>query len=547
MADSEGFGFENSTQRTSTAFSKFSESASRLHGNKIYIAWFEDDVSGYKQLWRGSMNVDGTGWNATQLTSFTSATQRYGVTFEIVGNQIHFVWCESLCSSMYTGETSLNGTSITPVLRQSQGSSGSQQAGQITMGSDGNKLYYMWNAQDSRVYTGSMNLDGTNFSAVQQASTILPSNPDLYIKDGVIYYAWSEYDIPSSRRQIWTATMNTDLTGWSATQRTTSSSDKQFVEIKVDSGKVYMVWQESDGSNHQIATAVMNANGSGFSSAVRTNTASTKYFPNLVVKDPYIYYIWSESDGSNDQVWTAQMDTAGTTFAATKQTTSAFSKWSTDLLLTETKIYYNWNEPDGSGFRQIWTADGTYTKAIDDSSIVTATVPSSLTFTVAGVSSGAACANSGGNASVTTTSSTIPFGTYTGAATKIACQTLTVSTNATNGYVVTVEQNQVMTSGGGDTMKAFSGTYGTPTTWATPPGLGTESYFGFTTDDTDYSNFQTAKYGSFAADETPYNIAVETDPVADEVNVMSYQLEVTDLQESGIYTNNIMYVATAIF
>ena len=44
-----------------------------------------------------------------------------------------------------------------------------------------------------------------------------------------------------------------------------------------------------------------------------------------------------------------------------------------------------------------------------------------------------------------------------------------------------------------------------------------------------------------------YNIAIETDPVSDEINVISYQLEVTDLQESGVYTNNIMYIATAIF
>ncbi len=178
---------------------------------------------------------------------------------------------------------------------------------------------------------------------------------------------------------------------------------------------------------------------------------------------------------------------------------------------------------------------------------VTATVPSTLTLTINGVASGNACSNSGSNASVTTTSSTIPFGIYTGAQTKIACQTLTVSTNATNGYIVTVEQDQDLTSAGSDTMKAFSGTYATPTTWATPPGSGTESFFGFTTDDTGYSSFQTAKYAGFAVDNTPYAIMTGPEPVVDEENVISYQLEVTNLQEAGVYSNTVMYIATAMF
>ncbi|MBU0648056.1 hypothetical protein KJ855_02650 [Patescibacteria group bacterium] len=205
---------------------------------------------------------------------------------------------------------------------------------------------------------------------------------------------------------------------------------------------------------------------------------------------------------------------------------------------------------DQRGYNRIGVPDVgayEYSAGLDETLVVTATVPSTLTFTVAGVSAGVVCANAGGNASVTSTGSTMPFGTYGGAQTKIVCQTLTVSTNATDGYVITVEQNQDLTSGGSDTMKTFSGTYAIPTIWASPPGSGTESYFGFTTDDTDYSDFQVSKYGSFGGNNTPYNIAMETEPVADEVNVVSYQLEVTVLQETGVYTNNIMYIATAVF
>lgn len=175
---------------------------------------------------------------------------------------------------------------------------------------------------------------------------------------------------------------------------------------------------------------------------------------------------------------------------------------------------------------------------------VSATIPSSLTFTVSGASSGGTCANSGGNANVTSTATTISFGLYPGAQTKIACQTLTLSTNATDGYVVAVEQNQDLTSAAADTISKFTGTCGTPIVWSSPSG-GAHSYFGFTTDDTDYPGFQTAKYAGFAANNTPYAIAAVSGPVENQSHVISYQLEVNNLQEVGVYTNNIMYIATA--
>ena len=178
---------------------------------------------------------------------------------------------------------------------------------------------------------------------------------------------------------------------------------------------------------------------------------------------------------------------------------------------------------------------------------VSASVPSSLIFTIGGVASGNACSNSGGNADITTDSSSVAFGTYTGPESRVGCQNLTVSTNATNGYSVSVQQDQDLTSAGLDTMKPFSGTYAVPATWSTPPGSGTESYFGFTTDDTDYSDFQTAKYASFQLDKNPYVIAGEAGPVVDEQNTVSYQLELTSLQEEGNYYSTLMYIVTAVY
>ncbi len=198
---------------------------------------------------------------------------------------------------------------------------------------------------------------------------------------------------------------------------------------------------------------------------------------------------------------------------------------------------------------------------INDTVSVTATVQSSLTFVINGESQAFACPNAGGNADVTTTSTTIPYGNLTTGTPKIACQELIVTTNATNGYVVTVQQNQDLTSAAADYIStlASGGTgydtpiaYGSAITWpvAGPPsdaGGPTNGYFGFTSDDTDYADFQVAKYIGFVADNTPYNVATESGPVSTETNYVSYEIEVNELQEAGTYTNTLMYICTATF
>lgn len=201
--------------------------------------------------------------------------------------------------------------------------------------------------------------------------------------------------------------------------------------------------------------------------------------------------------------------------------------------------------------------EGTLSVAINNTVTVTATVQSSLTFTINGVTSGTSCPNTGNAASVTTTSTAIPFGTLAVNTPKTACQQLVVSTNATNGFVTTVQQNQNLTSAAGDQINKFSGSSGsadawtTPETWASPAGSN-HGYFGFTTDDIaaapdGYDKFATNKLAGYQANTTPYEVQTATGPVSNETNYASYEIEVNNLQEAGVYTNTLMYICTATF
>ena len=106
--------------------------------------------------------------------------------------------------------------------------------------------------------------------------------------------------------------------------------------------------------------------------------------------------------------------------------------------------------------------------AILDNVDVTAIVNTSFVFTVAGLAT-----TTDVNGTITTggTSATeIPFGTLTAGAAKALGQELTVTTNARNGFVVTVEQDQnLLSSTGADIDGFIDGAYtNSPTAWAAP-------------------------------------------------------------------------------
>lgn len=190
---------------------------------------------------------------------------------------------------------------------------------------------------------------------------------------------------------------------------------------------------------------------------------------------------------------------------------------------------------------------------------VTASVDTSFTFTVSGLPSGTAI--NGVTTSTTTTATAIGFGTLdpTVNASTTAGQRLNVTTNAVNGFTVTVKEDQNLTSANGADIDVFKDGNGqaTPVTWTYPAGtLGSENtygHFGLTSsDDINASEFSGAKFvGNFASTSRavfshngPSN---GTTANIGQVDV-AYKIAITSLQEAGTdYTNTLTYVATPVF
>ncbi len=207
------------------------------------------------------------------------------------------------------------------------------------------------------------------------------------------------------------------------------------------------------------------------------------------------------------------------------------------------------------------TDSGSLRVAIIDDVTVTATVGTSFTFTIAGVSSTVACA--GVTTSATSTATTIPFGTLSTTASSTLCQTLTVSTNSTNGFTVTVFANQTLTSGNGDDIDYFQNGNATsvPSIWTAPSAtLGSEAtygHWGISSEDVNLDTDTGSSTDAFVSGSTykyvgnfssARNVFGHTGPVNSTSTKVAVAVEISALQEAANdYTATLTYIATPTF
>jgi len=200
--------------------------------------------------------------------------------------------------------------------------------------------------------------------------------------------------------------------------------------------------------------------------------------------------------------------------------------------------------------------------AITDQVNVSASVNTSLTFTVSGVGASTTVNGSPTTTSATSTSVSLPFGLLGINVSKVLAQDLSVTTNATNGYTVTVEMTDALKSSTGATIDGFidgSNTV-TPTAWQGPSANVTDpatyGHWGLTSTDG-----TTTRSGpqEFTADKwvsgstTPIVIMGHTGPADGTTQGygsarVGYQVQISALQEAGDdYSTTLRYIATPTF
>jgi hypothetical protein len=196
---------------------------------------------------------------------------------------------------------------------------------------------------------------------------------------------------------------------------------------------------------------------------------------------------------------------------------------------------------------------------------VTAAVATTFTFTVSPLPTSTTLGN---NATTTGADSTttLPFGTIAPNTHNELGQQLNVTTNASNGFAVTVHEDQDLTSSKGNTIHLFANANATatPSTWSSPSNIInnplTYGHFGITSDDVSSTvvggkNFGTSTplyAGSFNPTSTllVFGWNGPADGVTQNVGLakVAFRIEISPLQAAANdYTNNLVYVATPVF
>jgi hypothetical protein len=191
---------------------------------------------------------------------------------------------------------------------------------------------------------------------------------------------------------------------------------------------------------------------------------------------------------------------------------------------------------------------------------VTASVDTVFTFAVDGV--GAGVEVNGETTTGTTSSTSIPFGTLTNGVATTTAQQLTVNTNATRGYVVTVQVDQALLSSTGADIDGFSNgsDTNTPSAWVVPTGdvalENTWGHWGFTSDDATTTRDALDEFGpaQYAAASTSPRVVMSHDGPVNGVGTgvgtsyVGYKVEISALQEAGDdYSTTLTYIATPTF
>lgn len=214
------------------------------------------------------------------------------------------------------------------------------------------------------------------------------------------------------------------------------------------------------------------------------------------------------------------------------------------------------------------TDSGDALVAIIEGVAVSVTVSESLSFSIAGVAA-ASCTEGGSATAVTTTATTVPFGTIsTPNAFFKGCHDLTVSTNAGGGYAITVEEDTSLNrTGAGDLTIDDTGCDSGPctevigATTTAPWATATNNGFGYTCSGTACNTeFASAtEFNQFACrgvdadcdpgtgNENKQTPISSTGPVNNQTSRIVYKLSVSGVQPAGTYDNTITYIATPTF
>lgn len=170
-----------------------------------------------------------------------------------------------------------------------------------------------------------------------------------------------------------------------------------------------------------------------------------------------------------------------------------------------------------------------------------------LTLSISGLPSGTTTA--GVMTTVSTTPSTVSFGSIPINTDALAAHRLAVTTNATDGYRVLSFARQQLINDYGSPIPPISGTNASPVAWAVGCLASATGCTGYHTTDATLSGGSTrfAPLDSYAGLHTAVAEVMYSPIPANDTHDIVYRVRVTGLQPAAIYTTEVVYIAVPVY
>ena len=228
----------------------------------------------------------------------------------------------------------------------------------------------------------------------------------------------------------------------------------------------------------------------------------------------------------------------------------------TNPTTTDTTFFARITSYSDTGSTVIDSAPVAFAILTTTSIAVTASVASTFSFTVAAATTGSV--NGESITLATTTANSIPFATLSSGTPKVAAHDLSVTTNSTNGYTITVKTlADPPLVDGTNNIDKFTGSNASPATWSSPAGSAASvntGFFGYTTNDGVLGTGTTDRFTSSGGNKwagattSPLEVAFNAAGTGSaDVTRVGWQAEVNGLQPAGSYTGSVILVATPTY
>jgi hypothetical protein len=171
-----------------------------------------------------------------------------------------------------------------------------------------------------------------------------------------------------------------------------------------------------------------------------------------------------------------------------------------------------------------------------------------LTFSIGGLPSGTV--TEGVTTDITTTATSLPFGTLAIGSEIEGAQRATTTTDASNGYQIFVRQESGFLSNNGAEILGVTGTNATPSAWATGCPSSAAGCYGY------HAGDDTLAGGSsrFLSNDTyakiedvSKEVVFSSVGVTDEVIDIVFKTQITNQQAAGTYDSTLMYIVVPVF